>query len=534
MRPVWRAALARLSLSLAGLALGLLLAEFLARALGLGGPPRFFVKDASGDAIQTLRYQKSARLPIRMQPQSFAARKPAGSLRIFCFGGSTVFGYPFGPEGTFPNFMRALLRAGLPERRVSVINAGFTGGDSARVLALMREAAEYEPDAFVVYSGQNEFLRFEYPDEADRIAGFNPSLSLPMRLRVAAWLDRSVFLRAASFSWHAWRGSAGTARSGHVAGEELEAVYRSYEANLEDMAAFARSRGVPLVLCTVVSNLRTLRPLAANVPEELLAAQRQTLARERETAYAELAAGRHDLARAAAGRGRAISPEDPDLAYVSGRALLAAGDTAGARRELQASLEQDGLRHRAPQRINAAVRAVAARRGVPLCDLLAAFEARSPSGMVGEEWLLDHVHPNLEGLMLMAREIVRALAGSGLMPDVSAGLNDEQLAGSVKLTLPDWRLGTSRLAVSAEARGSHEAAAGLFEQAARMFGPARESSAAQAEASYLRGLAALVLGRGDEARGLLEEARATDPRTAAILDQRFAQLDVARRLARGR
>jgi tetratricopeptide (TPR) repeat protein len=169
-----------------------------------------------------------------------------------------------------------------------------------------------------------------------------------------------------------------------------------------------------------------------------------------------------------------------------------------------------------------------------LCDLLAAFEARSPSGMVGEEWLLDHVHPNLEGLMLMAREIVRALAGSGLMPDVSAGLNDEQLAGSVKLTLPDWRLGTSRLAVSAEARGSHEAAAGLFEQAARMFGPARESSAAQAEASYLRGLAALVLGRGDEARGLLEEARATDPRTAAILDQRFAQLDVARRLARGR
>ena len=43
-----RAAFARLGLSLAGLVLGLLLAELLARAIGLGGPPRFFVKDASG------------------------------------------------------------------------------------------------------------------------------------------------------------------------------------------------------------------------------------------------------------------------------------------------------------------------------------------------------------------------------------------------------------------------------------------------------------------------------------------------------
>jgi lysophospholipase L1-like esterase len=469
-----------------------------------------------------------------MQPQSFAAKKPDRSLRIFCFGGSTVFGYPFGPEGSFPNFMRALLRAAQPERRVNVVNAGFTGGDSARALALLREAVDYAPDAFVVYSGHNEFLRYEYPDEADRIPGFNPSLSLPLRLRLTTWLDGSVFLRALAGSWRAWRDSDGVPRSGQVAGAELEAVYRSYEANLEDMVALARRRHVPLLLCTVVSNLRTLRPLAPNVPVGLGTAERQRLAKEREVAYAEMAAGRAEPALAAVARGRALSADDPDLAYVAGRVLLAAGDAAAARRELQAALEHDGMRHRAPMRINAIVRAVAARKGVPLADFEAAFESRSPQGMVGEEWMLDHVHPNLEGLMLMAREAVKGLAAAGVVADASASLDDERLAGSVALKLPDWRLGTSRLAVSAEARGSHDAAAGLFLQASRMFGPARTSPAAEAEALYLRGLAALVLGRGSEARELLGEAHVQEPRTAAILDERFAQLDVKRFLARGR
>ncbi len=532
MNPRLRPALGKLGLALAGVTLGFALAEWGARGLGLGGPKRWLVPDAGGSTIQTVRYRRSARLPIRLQPQAFPAKKPAGGLRIFCFGGSTVFGYPFGPEGTFPNFMRALLRAALPNQRVNVVNAGFTGGDSARVLALMREAVDHEPDAFVVYTGHNEFLGYEYPGDADRIPGFNPRVPLPARLRLAAWLERSVFLRAAAATWRTWRRSGEVVRSGRVAGDELEAVYRSYEANLEDIVALAQGRGAPLLLCTVVSNLRTLRPLASNVPVRLGTDERQRLARERETAYAELAAGRPEPALAAVARGRAVSADDPDLAYVAGRASLLAGDESAARRELQAALEHDGLRHRAPARINAVVRAVAARRGVALSDLEAAFESRSPHGMVCEEWMLDHVHPNLEGLMLMAREILRALAALGQMPDASASLDDTQLARSLALSLPDWRIGTSRLAVSAEARGNHEAAAGLFVQASRMFGPARTSPGAEAEAIYLRGLAALVLGREAEARALLGEAHAKEQRTAAVLEGRFAQLDVRRFLAR--
>ena len=55
---------------------------------------------------------------------SFTARKKPGTLRIFCFGGSTTYGHPFDGRTAFPRWLGELLAASSPGKEFDVINAG--------------------------------------------------------------------------------------------------------------------------------------------------------------------------------------------------------------------------------------------------------------------------------------------------------------------------------------------------------------------------------------------------------------------------
>src|SRR2546426_4489780 len=321
------------SLASASVVVILLIAEAALRLYGLGGPRHYFVVRGGGaDAIvETARYEPTPRLPIRMVPLTFPLKKPPGGLRIFCFGGSTVYGYPFGPKGTFPNLLQALLRAALPGRPVEVINAGFTGGDSARELALVKETVPFSPDIFIVYSGHNEFLRYDYPQEYDHVFGFNRSAAVPMRLRCEAFFSNSLL----------WRWARGTepirnllqasekrrygysgGHSGKLPQDLLEAIYASYEANLEEMISLSKEKGVPIIFCTLVCNLRTVQPLFTPIPPDLKTKQRESIRQARNRASEQLTSQRPDLALQTIEEARRVDPRDPYLAFLAGTALL--------------------------------------------------------------------------------------------------------------------------------------------------------------------------------------------------------------------
>ena len=54
---------------------------------------------------------------------SFLVHKPAGSFRVFCFGGSTTYGHPLTAEQR-SSVVADLIQAGSPEKTAEVINAG--------------------------------------------------------------------------------------------------------------------------------------------------------------------------------------------------------------------------------------------------------------------------------------------------------------------------------------------------------------------------------------------------------------------------
>lgn len=90
--------------------------------------------------------------------QTFLARKPANGLRLFCLGGSSSYGYPWGAEAAFTGVVGEALAAAHRDRRVEAVNASGISYAMHRLGIVADELLGYEPDLFLVYEGHNEFI----------------------------------------------------------------------------------------------------------------------------------------------------------------------------------------------------------------------------------------------------------------------------------------------------------------------------------------------------------------------------------------
>ncbi|MCK5378818.1 MAG: O-GlcNAc transferase, partial [Acidobacteria bacterium] len=124
--------------------------------VGFTSTSPLFVEDV--DAEGQLVYRTADNKARLFNPQSFPADKGDGTVRVFCMGGSTTYGRPFDDVTSFCGWLRELLPEVDPSHRWEVINAGGVSYASYRVALLMEELIRYDPDLFVIYSGQNEFL----------------------------------------------------------------------------------------------------------------------------------------------------------------------------------------------------------------------------------------------------------------------------------------------------------------------------------------------------------------------------------------
>ena len=120
--------------------------------LGFSGMVKVFQRE--GPIYRT----QPATRGMTFNDQSFLAEKPANGLRIFCLGGSSSFGFPWGAEAAFTSIVGEALAATHPERQVEAVNASGVSYAMHRLNIVADELLAYKPDVFLVYSGHNEFI----------------------------------------------------------------------------------------------------------------------------------------------------------------------------------------------------------------------------------------------------------------------------------------------------------------------------------------------------------------------------------------
>ena len=76
----------------------------------------------------------------------------------------------------------------------------------------------------------------------------------------------------------------------------------------------------------------------------------------------------------------------------------------------------DGIRFRAPEKMNEIIRDLGRKYNVPVVDVDSVFRAASRDHIVGDEWMTDHLHPTMEGQHLMGRAYYECLHHLDLLP----------------------------------------------------------------------------------------------------------------------
>lgn len=194
-----------------------------------------------------LLWQPVARPPYsrqRFRGPEVAVEKPAGTLRVICFGDSNTDGPLEG--GAWPEGLGALL-AGDAAHPVEVMNAGVTGYSSHQGAArVAREVPVYRPDVVL--------LSFGWNDAASAIGGDDAAFATAARLRDVS--PTRVALRRALFRYDAVLVAArlmarpSAVPAAGVATAAPRVSVDDYARNLRAMARTAGEIGARVVILT--------------------------------------------------------------------------------------------------------------------------------------------------------------------------------------------------------------------------------------------------------------------------------------------
>lgn len=287
-------------------------------------------------------------------PERIEMPKQENVRRIIIVGESIAL--PFKGE-----LFSSLLAGLVSDKKVEVINCAKPAYDSHRVCYVIEEMLSYSPDVIVVMSGNNEFYNSQ---------PFDSLLAKAERL-----------LKKLSLAY-AWMSSPRGISSRGFAPLNAQQRLENYSRNLRFMVRTAKSRKVPIALCTAPINIRDCPPLVQPPNDERY--------------------WRAKLIGEAGNRGKAIelfatylkrSPGDAMAHFNLAKMYDAQGDFEKARYHyLKSAYFSYGKLHHACAESNEIVRAVCQQEGAVLVDIEWLFSQIAPQGMPGYNMFIDSCH----------------------------------------------------------------------------------------------------------------------------------------------
>jgi tetratricopeptide (TPR) repeat protein len=331
-------------------------------------------------AVAKRYFSRVGRTP-RPAHELFLKEKPANSYRIFVMGGSTAAGWPYPNNAMFSRILKQRLSDVFPNRHLEIINTGIAAVNSFTLLDFIDEIVAQQPDAILIYAGHNEFYGALGAASSESLGQsrwlVNTYLSLlhfktvqglrDLFITLGQWLN----VETIDFSGY-------PTLMGRMIGEQSvpynDAVYRRarahYRENMHDILQRAHEVGVPVVVSELVSNVRDQAPFISVETE----------------GYPQA-----------------------DAVYEHARQLEDEGEYDLARTAYYRAKDLDALRFRATEEFNEVIHQVAATFEVPVVPMKRYFEQASPNGLIGNNLMLEHLHPKVEGYHLLAEAFFDSL-----------------------------------------------------------------------------------------------------------------------------
>jgi tetratricopeptide (TPR) repeat protein len=336
--------------------------------------------------------------------------KDPKTFRIFVLGGSTVQGRPYAIQTAFPKWLEINLQLAYPDRKFEAVNCGGISYASYRLLPIMEECLAYEPDLFIVCTGQNEFLEARTYGSLKQIArqlggpvkfirnlgsyqaldafcqhfkqpGIDvKSLRKPtMKMEVDAMLDYRRGLQAY-----------------HRDPEWRQGVIAHFEENFHRMLVLSKEAGIPLVILNPPVNLKDTIPFKSE--------HSAGVSLEKKTAFQEYLDLANDYFQTDVGKAAQylewaieLDPNYAEAHYSLGHCYLGLGEFAKAEQSFTNALIEDVCPLRLLPSMRDFVNRFCQQNKIPSIDLQPLLKAFSEEPVIGSAILVDHVHPSVKG-----------------------------------------------------------------------------------------------------------------------------------------
>jgi len=356
-------------------------------------------------------YVRTTAHPYMATSLRFNRRKSSNTYRIFCLGGSAAMGWPHPLALSYPSFLQQKLNYTAPYHNFEVINAAASTYSSHQVRKIFDEILQYQPDLIILYSGNNEFLHHyarqmdqsDFPLATGRVLmrgwkfitqrGFEPQLS------ASFLLDRAL----------------GSDVQQKISETGKKAMQTAYRENLHYMQQQAKEAGISLLLMTLPANLRDWRPHASRLGLFHDSVSLRNLQQYYVDAKSAMQARKYHQAITHFRKALSLDSGHAALQFELGKAFLKNQQPASARPHFTHALNLDAYPLRAVPAMNDYIRSLAEDTATWLMDLEKMLANRTDDGLIGDQFLADHVHPTVKTNEFIAEGVLKALHHQGII-----------------------------------------------------------------------------------------------------------------------
>ena len=385
------------------------------------------VEPLFGLNLITNRYELRPERSTYFVSNGFTRHKDSDTFRIFVLGGSTVQGRPYSIQTAFPRWLQINLELAYPNKKFEVVNCGGISYASYRLVPILKECLNYEPDLFILCTGQNEFLEARTygaikplartlggPVKTIRtLASYQALDSLYQTVTGSAAKKEAYKKPTLKMEVDAFLDYKRGLSAYHRDPEWRAGVIAHFKDNIQRIFAITKEADIPLVVLNPPVNLKGTAPFKSEhgttITEEQKAAFQDYINQANELFLTDVQKAAELLEWAIE-----LDPHYAQARYSLAHCYLALANFQKAEEEFYAALNEDICPLRLLPSMRAFVNQLCEKNNIPHIDLQPLLAAYSDEPIIGDEILVDHVHPSIKGHQFIGEETAQLLFDSFL------------------------------------------------------------------------------------------------------------------------
>ncbi len=350
--------------------------------------------------------------------EAFDKIKKPNTFRIFVLGESSVQGFPYVVTASFPDYLKRRLEILYPDKNIEVINCGISAINSFTIRDFTPSIIRQKPDLVLIYTGHNEYygaLGVASSFSGDKFRSLVNFYVELQKFRTVQLIGNFVEKIVTIFRSKTVSNQNHETLMEQVVGRSLIPLnsnlynlgVKQFEGNMNDILSLFKEKNIPVILGTLTSNLKNLTPFVSVKENKLPSA---------------------------------------DSIYTEAQNQLKSGNPSEAKKLFIEAKDLDELRFRAPEIFNSIINKLGNKFNYPVVNIDSIFNSNSPQGIVGNNLIIDHLHPNIEGYKLLAKSYFEKMDEMHYLPNnktknISENAQDSILNTAVPYTELDSTIG---------------------------------------------------------------------------------------------